>query len=492
MTGTHGMMHKTFYQFLIFLSMSFVCLYLAFSATANIPYVNHDSIRYFHKFYNKENLSQSHPMEDYLYAEGRPLTAGIEQLLYHKINSLSDMSMLRVITIAVFTFNASLLTMIAMSAGMEMIPAFCVSTVIFTLPGVQEFIFVPYLPHALAIFLSLLACCVLLKELKYGMQFIAALLFLEAAFFIYPPSTFFFLIPTVLMIIFQHDWQVAKRVWLRDICIWILAAVINYFILRMFFYTQIKSSGHSIAFTWKDTLFFTMTFLPNALPQIFNLWDIYYSKTLGICLISFIVVCLAADFFVTRKIGKGRLSALIVVFLILNLVWFFFGGYMPQQFIASQAFALILVYWCGEWLINIWKNKHEVSARIWPIIFLCIGLIVTNQMVTSNVLNNHAELMFIRSRLAQSVNSTTKEIHVIRLKDTARGYNGLPTVYDNFNASVPDYEIPDLMRVALREFADPFELHCIVTFSNDGEPFSLLPNAVVINMNDLVYSSRSL
>ena len=110
-------------------------------------------------------------------------------------------------------------------------------------------------------------------------------------------------------------------------------------------------------------------------------------------------------------------------------------------------------------------------------------------MTSSNVLNNYSELMFMRSRLAQFVGSSTKEIHVIRLKDTSKGYNGLPTVYDNINSSTNDYEIPDLIRVALKDMGEPFALHCIVTYSNDGEPFNLLPNAVVINLNDLVYIS---
>lgn len=162
---------------------------------------------------------------------------------------------------------------------------------------------------------------------------------------------------------------------------------------------------------------------------------------------------------------------------------------MPREFIASQAMVLVLVYWSGEWIGNIWKKNSESLARIWPILFLCSGLIIANQMITSNVLNNHSELMFIRSRIAQFVNSSTKEIHFIRLKDTAKGYNGLPVVYDNINSLTPDYEIPDLVRVALKDMGEPFELHCIVTYSNYGETFSLLPDGVVIDMNDLVYIS---
>ena len=151
---------------------------------------------------------------------------------------------------------------------------------------------------------------------------------------------------------------------------------------------------------------------------------------------------------------------------------------MPREFIASQAMILTLVYWCGKRL-----------GRVWAVSFLCFGLIIANQMTSSNVLNNYSELMFIRSRLAQFVNSSTKEIHIVHIKDRTKGYNGKPVVYDNINSSIADYETPDLVRVALKDMGEPFDLHCVVTYSDYGQAYGLLPNAVVINMNDLVYIS---
>ncbi len=482
-------MSKAVYLFLLFLAGSFVCLYLTFSATVNIPYVNHDSIRFFHKFYNKENDSLTYPQYRYEYNLGRPITAELEGFLYRKINHLSDLSCLRLITIFVFALSASILALTALLAGMEIIPAFCLCTAIFTLPGVQDFIFVPYLTNALAVFLSMLAYIVLSTRLKYRLHFILAFVLLETSFLLYPPSTFLFFIPTSLMVIFQDNWQVSKKVWGRDICLWILAALVNYFALRSFFYTQMKSSGHEIAFTLKQISLNVMMFLPQAVPQTFNFWYVYNSKILGFFMMAFVAIFIVADFFVTKKMGWRKLFALIAIFLLCNLVWFLFCGYLPREFIASQALALTLVYWCGEWIGNILKVKKEYLVRIWPITLACVGFLIANQMMTSNVLHNHSELMFVRSRIAQFVNSSTREIHIIRLKDITKGYNGLPVLYDNFNTPTPYYEIPDLVRVALKDMGDPFELHCIVTYSNYGEPLGLLPNAVVIDMNDLVYIS---
>ena len=474
-----------FYQFILFWAGAFVCLYLAFSPTVNMPYTNHDSIRYFHKFYNHESASQTNPLYKYLKDEGRPVAAEFEELLYKHINHLSDMSRLRLITIAVIALCAALLIMIVRSAGMEILPAFCLSVAMCTLPGVQDIIFVPYLFVALALLFSLLANFILTKKLIFGINFILAIVLLEAVFFMYPPATFIFLVPTMFLVIFYDDWQVLKRILFRDVLLWAVAAVIYYCISKLFFYAQIRSTGHEITFTWKTIFLSIMTFLSQGVPQVFNLWNVYYSKALGFFMIGLIAVFIAIDSFTARKIGWKKLLALGLLFLIFNVIWFLFGGYMPRQFIAAQALALALVYWCVEWLGNIGKRGNEIFARVWPVSFLCFGLIVANQMTTSNVLNNYSELMFIRSRLVQFVNSSTKEIHFIRLKDDNRGYNGLPRVYDNINGSTPDYEIPDLVRVALKDMGDPFELHCMITYSYYGVPFTLMPNSVVIDLNDL-------
>jgi hypothetical protein len=291
------------------------------------------------------------------------------------------------------------------------------------------------------------------------------------------------------MLIFNNDWPLTKKTWYRDLLLWILAAAVYYLTLKIFFYAQIKLSGHEITFTCKQIVLNLTSFLPQALGQIFNLWDVYFSKTLGILIGILAIAAIGINFFVVKKNGWGRLIGLIILFLVFSSIWFLFGGYMPRQFIAAQALALTLVYWLGECLSNLVAMKKEAFIRIWAVFFASVSLMIANQMTSSNVLNNYSELMFMRSRLAQMVDTSTQEIHIIRLKDMSKGYNGLPTVYDNINSSTADYEIPDLVRVALKDMGDPFELHCIVTFSNYGESFKLLPKAVVIDMNDLVYIS---
>jgi Tfp pilus assembly protein PilF len=472
---------------LVFLAGSFICLYFAFSATASIPFVSHDSISYFSKFFTTDTSSHISPLYHVSNATGRPLTAILENFFYKQINHLSDLAGLRLITIFVLSLSATILGEIAILLGMEAISAFCISTLIFTLPGAQNLIFVPYLHFALAILLSLVANLLLTKPLKFGLHYFLALIVLETTFWIYQPSTFFFLLPAGFMLISKNNWQAAKKVWIRDISLWLTAAAINYFILRFFFNKLVKSTNHHIAFSLERIKLSIETFLPQAVPQIFNLWNVYYSESLAFTIVAFMSILILIDVFVTKKMGWRRLLLLVSLFFIFNLVWLLFGGYMPRQFIASQGLALMLVFWSALWLIDFFKKARQILFRVWPVLILCAGLIMTKQMVDANVLNNNAELMFIRSQLAKSANSFTRQIHVIRVKDTAKGYNGLPTVYDNINSSTPAYETSDLIRAAIKDFDIP-TVNSFVTSSDYGKPYKLTSNSVVINMNDLIDS----
>jgi len=206
-------------------------------------------------------------------------------------------------------------------------------------------------------------------------------------------------------------------------------------------------------------------------------------------MISFVIATIIIDFFVTKKLGWGRLLALSALFLVSNLIWFLFGGYMPRQFIVSQAIVLILIYWSGDWFLRKWGITKSV-AFFWPMALMIIGIFSAFVTTKYNALNYNSELMFIRSQLAHFANSSIKQIHIIRQKDSARGLNGLPRLYDNLNGtSTDDREVSDLIRVALKDFPIP-AMHFIVTSSDYGKPYKLLKDSIVIDMNDLTGDSK--
>jgi len=476
-------------RFFLFFAFGFVLLFLAFSSAVYIPYTNHDSIRYFHKFYNHQSDGLIYPQYNYEYNLGRPLAAELDEFLYRHIQHLSDMSTLRFLVITSFALSVALLATVAVAQGISWLQAFGLSVAIFTLPGIEDFIFVPYIANALAILVALLGNLLLLKSLKYHVHWLLAVICLLISFCLYPPSTLFFLVPSAMgCLLASHENKIPK-IALRDFMLWVLVAGSYYLILRGLFYAQIKSSGHEISFSFKQLVGFALAFIPQATPQIFNFWNVYWSAILGASILLFISVFILFDCWVAKNTGIKRWGIFIVLFLATNLTWFLFDGYDPREYIASQGLGLICLYWAGLQVLNLLKLAKEWMPSAWLVLLLVVGLFMSNQLITLNVLNNYSELMFVRSRIAQYVNTSTSEIHIIWLKSRNRGYNGLPTIYDNINSTVRDYEIPDLIRVALKDMGQPFELHCIITYSNLGETYSVHPDAVIINMNDLDYIS---
>ena len=125
-------------QFIIFFIGAFVSLYLVYSSTVMAPYVRNDGLRYFDKYYNRNSNFATDPQFKWLCALGRPVAALEEAYIYQKINHLSDLSKLRLLTITVFALNASILSSIVVALGLPAIPVFCLSIVIFTLPGIRN------------------------------------------------------------------------------------------------------------------------------------------------------------------------------------------------------------------------------------------------------------------------------------------------------------------------------------------------------------------
>jgi len=480
-------------RFILFFAGIFVCLYFAFSPAVSVPYVHHDSLRYFHKFFNAEANASIDPQREWISALGRPLASKVETFIYKKINHLSDVSHLRLMTIAIFALSASLLGEIVMSWGFETIPAFCLSLAIFTLPGIQECVFVPFLSIALSVLLSLSAYMIWKSGLMWAIRFMLTFVFLEAAFFTYASSVSFFLIPCAFLVIFQeNNWSVSQKAWLKDVCLWILTAVIYYFLLKILFYTKLQVTNHEINFSSGLLLANVKTFFPQCVLQTFNLWNIYNPKHWGASLAIFTGVIWAGNCFYRKSFSEvHRTLAIFALFLIFNTVWFMFGLYLPRTFMGSQALTVILIYWAGQWLLRRWHIYNRLAAFLLCIIFMLIGLISSHITMNNNVLNSNAELMFIRSRLAQYSNSSTQQIHIIRAQTAGtKGYNGLTSRYDNFNTSfIVDNEASDLIRAALKDYPLPI-MHCIVTISDHGQPYKLLSNSIVIDLNDLIGTSK--
>jgi len=474
-------------RFIILFFIIFACLGFSFFPALTVPYVSHDNVRYFHKFFNEDPLASIDPQSAWISALGRPLASRLETIIYHRIDHLSDLAWLRAITLAVYALSATLLAVIAVSAGLEVVPAICLSVAIFTLPGVQECVFMPFLANALPVLFSLLAYVIWMGTWVKGVRFLLAFFLLEAGFFLYATSSLFFLIPTAFFVIFSTDkLKASRKGWLRDVAMWLLAALVYWVALKVFFYSRLRMTGHEVNVMPNALLAHVKTFFSQCVFLTFNFWNIYYSQFLGEMLAFFTAVILIGQvFYVKRSIAVSKVLTIVAIFLICNITWFIFPVYFLRVYQASQALALVLIYWACQWLSRKWVLYNRSAAFWWSGIFLLTGLLAAHITMNDNVLNSNAQLMFIRSRLAQHADSSTPQVHLVWLKDDRTGYNGLRTVHDNFNISyLFKYEIPDLIRAALKDNDIP-GMRCIVTVSEYSQSYKLRARGIVINMNDL-------
>ncbi len=474
-------------HFILFFLTAFALLFLALSATVIMPYVGHDSVRYFHRAFNYID-PHGDLQYQFVHASGRPLAAELEQFLYYNVNHLSDLSFLRLLSIVITALSAAVLAGLAVSAGLSPVAALCLSVAIFTLPGVQESIFVPYLFNTLPILSSLLAYAVWQSRLASGLRLLGAFLLLEAAFFTYPSSTFIFLIPTALTVLYRKAQGGGLfRRWVPDVILWAVAAGFFYAVLKIYYAQRIVLTHHYIDFSWQ-TIWTHIKAFPNAVTHIFNLWHVYHSVILGVTVMGLVCLCVGLDLVVFKKTwGKQRLAAFLVVFMMVNAVWIMFGGYQPRVYIASQAVAVILLFWSGEWIGQLWKNS-EWWSRSWPVALMLTGLVSADLTTTSNVWNNNEELMFLRTRIVESMHQRIDKIYVV-VKSGDRGYNGLPTVYDNLNRAMDRHEFVDFVRAAVKDLPDKPPMTVDIVCVQEGEPFEVTANTLVLNMNDLLRAS---
>ncbi len=479
-------------RFLLFFVGSFLCLFLVFSSAESVPYVAHDTVRLFNKFFTAEP-APDYLMYKFVYAMGRPLEAELETVVAKSIHHLRDLTRIRNIALVVMSLNAALLGLIAYSYGMAAVPAFCIGVAVFTLPGFQETFFVPALCMSLAVSCALLAHLIWISRWVFLLRFLLALVLVETGFFIYPLLAFAFLVPVAVRIIVREDddWRDSLRVWLRDVLFFGIAAGVYFLFSKLFFYKlNLMTSGYKTDFSLGHIFTRSQAFLAEVVPTIFNLWHVDYSKALGIGLAALAAGLWILGAILRKKAGEWQRGLMfLVIFLAVNALWFISHMWIVARLVGlAEAVALLFIFWCGQRLIRIWFKERKAPALLWPAAILLTGMVLANITVVRNVWNMSAELMFVRSRLVSSLNSSTTGIHVVQIKEASPAYNGFNEAYDQFNYAVArtDYEVPDLIRAALLDIYLPQEIHCGITVTQERPlPEELAPGTLLVDMNDL-------
>ncbi|NTV30301.1 MAG: hypothetical protein HGA80_09495 [Candidatus Omnitrophica bacterium] len=477
--------------FLLFFSASLACLFLLFSPVVSTPYVTHDSVRFFHKFFNSDSSASIYIQRQWLYDLGRPIAGETESFVFRHVNHLSDLSLARTAAVFLMALSAALLATILASRGMAAVPAFCLSVITFSLPGIQEAVFIPYLYHSVAVLLAMLAYSVWCSRWHAALRLIAAPLLLLAAFCTYSPIAFLFLLPAAAAAILDSDWPSTKRILRSDILLCILTFALYLLLVKYLLYksanlTTAYQADFAAGHIWQRSI----EFLTQGLPIMFNLWQDAPASFVGGILAVFLPLAWLVQNVRRKDSTLQRLLPIIAILLFINITWFISktGPYL-RLFTASQAIIVMLLFWCGKRIVQKFGKESEAFHASWPIGLMLVTMLSAHAATSNNVWNANAELMFVRSRLLPHINSSIQEIRIIQPKNDHRQYNGSPLANDEYNRTTGnfDYEVPDLVRTALQGLFSPTEMHCNVNVVPYGtrQPWAG-PDTIVADLNDLM------
>lgn len=374
---------------------------------------------------------------------------------------------------------------------------------------------------------------------------VLSLLCLMAAVNFFQTGICFFLVPTAAMVLFKkmEDWPDTRIRFLRD-CGLFVAAGLLYFLLHRFIILPAlvskfpycrTSGGYTFGFTtdwagkfdsFKVASFFAL-----------NLWNTYYSKNVAPYVLKFIcfgVLIAACVYFykllrqptkrwqgVKHALQVTAVCAAIVV--MVNIILLLpQGSFFQCRVIYSYHAVIVLVFFWAftqsfKWLP---KARYQVVVLAGAFIMMIAAGILSQRTVFFTAVNHYLSQAYVRAKIVPHLDKLTA-VHFIKLTDEnmQRSYTNtplLPVVTDEFYNTVANRILMELVkstlidhRDRLKNGADAYSAVLIndyaqeksrwderissldftgvlVTASKPGEPIHAPPDAIIINLNDLM------
>jgi len=480
-----------------FFLISFILLALCFLPALTLPFAHHDNVRFFSKFYcpASDNPQKRDPQYFLAYLIGRPLTAEIHQIIFTHVSSIRDLTLVRWLTVTVFAICAGLLANIFDSFGLSFLESLGLSVAIFILPGVQDGMLMLGIQNALAVWATLWAYLVSCKSYKSRLEdlFNGSVFFclMLASMLLYPQWSFFVFVPVLVKYMILSDPKglsaIRKQI-LHLLVFFSVTAVFYFFYIKIFVITDDSRAG-TYAFTINFNFLFwkILSVFSKILPMAFNFWNFQTITWLGLAIMGVTLVLLK------RKT--------IICFLLIG--WTLgFWLLIPSDLILHRIFYVTSVMALAVFLMGIRKfNKYLIMGA------MTIGLIGVHYLTFFNAVNYNIEFSYIRQSLLNHRHFS--RIHVVQVAPNGKGYDGLATVDDIFNAKTANYyfmtDTLNLVRGALRDIHYPDSVwiyscesdqkkcvehmpkgyRLLITHTNKNQPIYYSPDMVLIDMNDL-------
>ncbi len=507
--------------FFLYFLLAFIYLFVVFSPATFIPFAHHDQYRY---FANPGNRFRNDPLRGFITGLGRPLTASIQNVVFKNVDNISDLSLVRGIVIFFTAIVLSLLAIWLYSLFPNKAIAFLVSATIFTLPGIQYFVFNGDIPNIVCIFFALLSSLFIQKvklrdpyhrDFKESLWLLFFFLLSLGSFmvsaFIYTPLTMFFLLPTLAIVLFTSisSWPETRLKVIRDLLLYGSGCVIYFIVAKLCFVPMFNQDDVPAIYKLSITsnIPSKIAFFKEISIRSLNLWNIHPNKTIYLVLI--LIILAGALVAAIRILSRNRnvadkrkhilfmLQIAIAVGILLlasntvNLVASG-GAILYRTIFVYMAMITLLLIWCFSSVRYICPVKLQVKIVGTIICAIFVGAsIIAYRTTRHNTLNSYIEFSFVCREIAKHGDKKISRIHLIRAKPNGRGFNNRlssPSPYgDEFNVNSTQYvqDIPFIIRAALLEL-NLKGGHFIVTNSAFGEPIPASPNTVIIDMNRLI------
>lgn len=522
--------------FFFYYFIAFVLLFLSMSSALWLESAHHDNTRYFKgeisEIYKSNCLNDS--QYSWLKLIGRPVTAEIECKVFKNTKTFSDLKKIRLIVVGILALGSTFLGLILYRNGINLFVSLPISVSIFTLPGMQNAVLMTNIPNVITPAFALFSFYILSQVKNFNIRSLlmtsVAVALLVISGLTYPAMSFIFFLGWIVRSFTasndSSDSALKKAIF--EFTIFIFSMVLALVLSRALLDSSLAERLINLTDNFKVDLSPTSLILkiPFILTAGFPLASSFWFMESDYKFIFFVTIALLVGLLCLRsKLADTtracRVASISLVLISIALACAPLGltksPVLHQRVLFVLEASLLLGVLLSIYLMleNYLPNsKGRLSLRYLIPFYtaLAIGLFHSNYSVTLSAWATNLEMNFVRIKYAE-FNGIPRRIHLVRSENNNTGFNGRPSLTDEFNRKTTDYQqdITDFLRLSLYgshltanerklTYCDPSTTDCemvvpqdniIISYSDYKTPFCKTPGMLLVDMNVLVTATNT-
>jgi hypothetical protein len=518
---------------IFYLLLGIVGIFLIFLPITYIPFYHHDIYKFSTGgFHQACSSNQGH---SFIVTLGRPFSAYLDCLNNKIGNTLGGITLIRVCCLLLIGVMVGGFALLLKSRGFSRWVALLISFSVFLLPIVLTIIIMISTTLIVSIMLAFasyflinLSHLNLLKWKKHDYLTMGLGCFLlMTAFFTYPSEAAFYLVPSLLLVLFQplSEWRITRKLVVRDTIIFGLASLV-YFVLAKALQMYRGVVGVPAAYQFKLNYDFVdrISYLLQKLPDFWNLNAGPFQKCIVYALLLFGCLSALRELYQKKDISKKYLLQAIISILVLVVLGCSVFLVAPNRDIpvsrvifVFQVMALLALFWSIFQVCRYFRTKKEDVFFLSTALICLMGIYYSSSTITMSALNDNAELNYIASSIFKATHASQPIARIHIIVSNQLNSNGMPAHEDIININSTNYagDIGNIVNAAMLKIAKRHsfginncvfseidepkyfleERKCIyatfpgdiaVTYSRSGDMYVNTPGTLIIDMNKLV------